>query len=278
MLVFSCGSPPAADTSENAVTEGWKPLFNGQNLDGWTIKFADQELGDNFRNTFVWEDDMLRIKYDEYENFDDAYAHMYYDLPYSHYKIRFDYRFTGEQVPGGASWNVRNSGIMLHSQSAESNEFGQHFPVSVELQLLGGLSDGKDRPTGNVCTPGTAVVMGDTINYNHCISSSSPTYDGDRWVSAEAIVLGDEAMYFLIERDTVLSFQSPQIGGGFIYDNPERKDFTDAGMQRDVDYWVNQEGQLLKTGYIALQAESHPIDFRNVEILVLPENEPVSDN
>ena len=253
-------------------------MFNGKDLTGWTIKFADQELGHNFRNTFVWEDDMLRIKYDEYENFDDAYAHMYYDTAYTHYKMRFDYRFTGEQVPGGEDWNVRNSGVMFHSQSAESNEFGQHFPVSVELQLLGGLSDGKPRPTGNVCTPGTAVVMGDSINYNHCISSASPTYDGDRWVHAEAVVLGGEAMHFLIEGDTVLSFKQSLIGGGFMYEDPERRDFASAGIIDDVDYWLSNDGRSLLGGYIALQAESHPIDFRNVELLVLPDNQPAAND
>lgn len=279
LVLCTCGrgsTEPAEDAQEKemeAPAENWIPMFNGEDLSGWTIKFADQELGHNFRNTFVWENDMLRIKYDEYENFDDAYAHMYYDTPYTHYKMRFDYRFTGEQVPGGASWNVRNSGVMFHSQAAESNEFTQHFPVSVELQLLGGLSDGKPRPTGNVCTPGTAVVMGDSINYNHCISSSSPTYDGDEWLQAEAIVLGGEAMHFLIEGDTVLSFYQPHIGGGFIYENPERKDFRDAGINNDIDYWVSNDGRGLMGGYIALQAESHPIDFRNVELLVLPENQ-----
>ncbi len=270
-LFCTCGPAPEPDAPPSASLESdWQPMFNGTDLDGWKIKFANQPLGDNYLNTFVWEDDMLRIKYDAYTNFDDAYAHMYYMVPHTYYKMRFDYRFTGEQVPGGASWNVRNSGVMFHAQSAVSNEYGQHFPVSVELQLLGGLSDGKERPTGNVCTPGTAVVMADTVNYNHCITSSSPTFDGDQWVHAEAIVLGGEAMHFLIEGDTVLSFQQPHIGGGFIYDDPERKDFTSAGIIEDQEYWLSLAGQGLGGGFIALQAESHPIDFRNVELLVLP--------
>ena len=260
------------DSTTATVEEEWLPLFNGRDLDGWTIKFTGRPLGENYRNTFVWADSILRISYDGYETFDDAYAHMYYRTPYSHYKLRFDYRFVGEQVPGGASWNVRNSGVMLHSQSAESNEYGQHFPVSVELQLLGGLSDGKERPTGNVCTPGTAVVMGDTVNYNHCISSSSPTYHGDGWVSAEAVVYGGEAMHFLIEGDTVLSFTQPQIGGGFIYDTPTREDFRQAGMDTTIAAWIDRAGEVLTGGYLSLQAESHPIDFRKVELLVLPEN------
>jgi hypothetical protein len=157
---------------------------------------------------------------------------------------------------------------MLHSQSAASNEIGQHFPVSVELQMLGGLGEG-ERTTGNVCTPGTAVVMGDTINYEHCINSSSPTYHGDQWVHAEAIVLGGEAMHFLIEGDTVLSFEQPQIGGGMISADYEGKDWAAFQVFQDKEMWEAQEGKILTEGYIALQAESHPIDFKHIELLDL---------
>jgi len=212
---------------------------------------------------------MLRISYRDYEAFDGAYGHLYYQQPYSHYKLRFDYRFVGEQVAGGESWNVRNSGVMLHAQSAASNDPEQTFPVSIELQLLGGLGKGP-RTTGNVCTPGTAVVMGDTINYQHCVNSSSATYDGDQWVSAEAIVLGGEAMHFLIEGDTVLSFTQPQIGGGFIYQSTEGNDWKQAGFTPATQQeWMQRQGEILTEGYIALQAESHAIDFRNIRLLDL---------
>ena len=229
---MSCMQEPLVDESK---TEEWQYLFNGVDLTGWTIKIADQPIAGNFRNTFLVEDSMIRIKYDEYENFDDAYGHMYYEKPYSYYRLQFEYRFVGEQTPGGASWNVRNSGVMIHSQSAQSNEYGQHFPVSIEFQTLGGLSNGEPRTTGNVCTPGTAVVMGDTINYRHCISSSSKTYDGDQWVASEIIVHGGEAMYFLVEGDTVLIFQKPQIGGGFTNTQDDRARWASFGIEADYE-------------------------------------------
>ena len=190
--------------------EEWIALFNGKDLSGWDIKIADYKLNENYNETFVVHDSMIRIKYDNYIEFNDAFGHLYYKTPYSYYKISFDYRFVGEQLKGGASWNVRNSGIMLHSQSAESNEIGQGFPVSVELQLLGGLNKGK-RTTGNVCTPGTSVVMSNLLDHRHCISSMSKTYHGDQWVHVEAVVLGGESMEFIIEGESVLSFKNPQI-------------------------------------------------------------------
>lgn len=157
---------------------------------------------------------------------------------------------------------------MYHSQSAASNELGQDFPVSVELQLLGGLNEG-ERTTANVCTPGTAVMMGDTVNYEHCISSNSSTYHGDQWIHAEAIVLGGESMSFLVEGDTVLTFQSPLVGGGFISDELKGQDWDNFGVVRDKADWISKAGTVLTEGYIALQAESHPIDFKNLELLNL---------
>lgn len=265
LILVACAPTNSQDLSEQ---EDWIALFNGVDLTGWDIKIAGYPIRENYKETFIVEDSMIRISYMQYDSFQNAFGHMYYKEPFSHYKLRFDYRFTGEQLAGGASWNVRNSGVMLHSQSAESNEIGQGFPVSVELQLLGGLGE-KDRTTGNVCTPGTAVMMGDSINYTHCINSSSKTYHGDQWVHAEAIVIGGEAMYFLIEGDTVLSFQKPQIGGGFISLDLEGKDWDQMGIIRDKASWLNQAGTILEAGYIALQAESHPIDFKNIELLNL---------
>ena len=265
LLVASCKSQKEEATSS---VEEWLPLFNGKDLSGWDIKIAGYPLNENYKNTFVAEDSMIRIKYDEYETFGDAFGHMYYEQPFSYYKLRFDYRFLGEQLAGGASWNVRNSGIMLHSQSAASNELGQHFPVSVELQLLGGLGKG-ERTTANVCTPGTAVEMDGAVNYNHCISSSSATYNGDQWVHSEAVVLGGEEMYFIVEGDTVLRFQHPQIGGGFVSVNDGPDEWKSFGMERDMEKWLEKSGEVLTSGYIALQAESHPIDFKNIELLNL---------
>ena len=265
MMLLSCRTSPPSSTDDR---EDWVSLFNGENLNDWTIKISGKDLNENAKNTFVIEEDMIRVSYDEYDQFDDLYGHMYYNRPFSHYRIQFEYRFTGDQTKGGATWNVRNSGIMLHSQSAESNDYDQDFPVSIELQLLGGLGDG-ERTTGNVCTPGTAVMMGDTINYNHCINSSSKTYHGDQWVTAEAIVKGGESMTFLIEGETVLQFQNPQVGGGFISRQYAGRDWEMFGVKNGSQNWINREGEILTGGYIALQAESHPIDFRNIRLLDL---------
>lgn len=264
-ILFSCN-----DENKNIDPdkEEWISLFNGKDLTGWDIKFSGYELNHNYKNTFQVEDSMMRIKYDEYQQFDDAYAHIYYEKPFSYYKIRFDYRFTGEQTKGGATWNVRNSGIMFHSQSAASNDFDQDFPVSIELQLLGGLGEG-ERNTANLCTPGTAVEYNGAVDYRHCINSASKTYDGDQWVHVQAVVLAEQSIAHIVEGDTVLVYQKPQIGGGFISKTEGQSDWLNFGVVASKDKWEALEGTTLKEGYIALQAESHPIDFKNIELLNL---------
>ncbi|WP_439555131.1 3-keto-disaccharide hydrolase [Dyadobacter sp.] len=247
-----------------ASKEDWQPLFNGQDLTGWDIKIAGHKVNDNYKNTFIVEDNMIRVNYKEYDRFTTEYGHMYYNKPFSHYKIRLQYRFTGNQVPGGASWNVRNSGIMLHSQPAASLGFDQDFPISLEMQYLGGLNAG-ERTTGNLCTPGTIVDINGKLDEAHCINSSSKTYNGDQWVTAEAIVLGDSIVYHLIEGDTVLVFTNPRVGGGYVSKSHTFKD----GKVGNENEWIKKDGTKLGSGYIALQAESHPIDFRNIELLNL---------
>ena len=254
----------AGAQKNDSKSENWVSLFNGKNLDGWDIKIAGQKLNDNYKNTFRVEDSMLRVVYDDYKTFDDKYGHLYYKKPYSYYILRYQYRFRGNQTPGGESWNVRNSGVMIHSQSAKSLSINQNFPVSLEVQLLGGLGKG-ERHTGNVCTPGTQVHIDGKLDEAHCIDSKSKTYDGDQWVNMTVVVLGDSIIKHIVEGDTVLTYEKPEVGGGFV----GGKNDWQWGHVDNYKYWESRQNTPLKEGYIALQAESHPIDFRKIEILNL---------
>jgi len=267
MIIIIVGCKDSKHTSKIDVDEEeWISLFNDKDLDDWDIKISGHEVGDNYKNTFRIEDGMLRAVYKDYDTFTNQFGHIYYKIPYSYYKVRLDYRFTGDQVPGGPSWALRNSGIMLHSQSATSNSLNQNFPVSIEMQLLGGNGQ-EERTTGNLCTPGTIIRMNDSINYNHCITSSSKTYHGDQWVHTEAIVLGDEKIIHIIENDTVITYLKPMIGGGLLTKGA-KEEWENNGVD-NKEYWLAKDEEPLRKGYIALQAESHPVDFKNVELLDL---------
>jgi hypothetical protein len=244
--------------------EEWLPVFNGKDLAGWDIKIAGQPLNDNYKNTFRVEDSMLRISYDQYEKFDNKFGHLYYKTPLSYYKLRFQYRFIGNHLADAPEWGDKNSGVMIHSQSAQSLDINQPFPVSLEMQLLGGKDSGTIT-TGNICTPGTQVHIHNSLITDHCTNSTSKTYNGQQWVSGIVEVFGDSLVRHIINGDTVLTYEKPVIGGGFV---SESYNWTDAQIT-DSLFWINKAGSPLKEGYIALQAESQPLDFRRIELLNL---------
>lgn len=223
-------------------------------MTGWVPKIRGYALGETYGNTFRVEDGLLKVRYDAYSDFNQQYGHLFYEKPFSNYKLRVEYRFKSEQAPQGEGWAWRNSGIMVHGQSPESMGQDQDFPISIEVQLLGGPKEG-DRTTCNLCTPGTHVVMDGKLVEQHCISSSSDTYRGDQWVTAEVIVYADSLIQHVVNGDTVLSYTQPQVGGGVVNDYPEG---------------IKEDGKKLTSGYISLQSESHPVDFRTVEIMELP--------
>ena len=241
---------PAADPDKKE----WVSLFNGKDLAGWVPKITGYEAGVNFGNTFRVENGVLKASYDQYETFGGCFGHLFYETPFSHYVVAVEYRFVGEQVKGGPDWAFRNNGVMLHCQPVETMKKDQDFPISIEAQLLGGRGDGSARSTANLCTPGTNVVMNGQLETRHCVSSSSKTFDGDQWVRVEVEVHGGGEIVHRVNGEIVLRYEKPQIGGGNV-----------AGH----DPAVKRDGEILTSGSISLQAESHPTEFRKVELLNL---------
>ena len=234
----------------------WIQLFNGKDLGGWTPKIKGHPLGENFGNTFRVENGVLKVSYDQYKDFGNQFGHLFYKEPFSHYRLRVEYRFVGEQCPGGPGWAVRNSGAMLHGEDPKLMTLDQEFPASIEVQLLGG--NGKDpRTTSNLCTPGTNVVMDGKLITQHCTSSKSKTYHGDQWVIAEIEAHGSGVIKHIIDGETVLSYEQSQL------------DPRDAHSKELI---AKRDGKLLlEGGTISLQSESHPVEFRKVELMKLAE-------
>lgn len=257
LFLSNCSSPKKeAHEEEQPKTEEWISLFNGKDINDWIVKIHHHETGDNFGNTFRVEDGILKVRYDQYDDFNDQFGHLYYKKPFSHYRLKFEYRFVGELQKGAPDFTILNSGIMYHSQDPSTMPKEQDWPICVEMQLLAGLGDGEPRPTGNMCSPGTEIVYQGEIYDGHCLNSSSKTYPKGQWVKGELIVLGDSLITHIIEGDTVLQYSKPQMGGGVV-------------NRYDSAVW--EPGKPLKEGFIALQSEGQPIDFRNVELLELKE-------
>lgn len=244
-----------AQEESQSVEPEWIQLFNGQDLTGWSAKIVGHELGDNYADTFRVEDGLLTVSYADYvpEDFEGGFkkfGHLFYKDKFSHYRLRVEYRFIGQQCPNGPGWAFRNNGLMLHGQDPETMELNQDFPVSIEVQLLGG--DGTNpRSTFNLCTPGTNVVLNGKLFLPHCTNSSSETYHGDLWVTGEVEVLGSEIIRHIINGKVVLEYTEPQF------------DERDGYAQKLI-----KDGNLLiSEGTISIQSESHPTQFRKIELL-----------
>lgn len=248
LLLFQCTSLKKITIAD----EGWHAMFNGKDMKDWTTKIHHYEVGDNYGDTFRVEDGMIKVRYDQYEgDFDERYGHLFFKEPYSYYHLVVEYRFVGKQHPGAPDYTELNSGVMFHSQDPKTILVEQDWPLSVEMQFLAGIEKGKERPTGNMCSPGTDIVYKGVIDPNHCVNSSSKTYFGAQWVRAELVVLGDSLVTHIINGEEVLNYSKPQIGGGVAHRyNPH----------------IKIDGTALTSGFIALQSEGQPIDFRKIEI------------
>ena len=249
-ILFLNGCKPSAEDPDK---EEWTSLFDGSDMDKWVPKFTGYELGVNHNDVFVVADSLLSVRYAVKDTFKGDFGHLYYKQKFSHYRLKATYRFVGQQMTGGPGWAVRNNGLMLHCQDPATLGLDQDFPISLELQLLGG--DGTNsRTNANLCTPGTNVVLNDSLFTPHCISSTSDTYHGDQWVEVEALVLGDSLIQHILEGKVVMEYRKPTMGGG-----------NTSGHKAEI----YQEGIPITEGFISIQAETHPIDFKSIELLNL---------
>ncbi|MBI2805456.1 MAG: DUF1080 domain-containing protein [Planctomycetes bacterium] len=254
-LSAACALIASSALAQQKKTAGeWVSLFNGKNLEGWTPKFSGHEPGVNYLNTFRVENGVIKVSYDGYKQFGGKFGHLFYKDRFSHYDVRLEYRFLGEQARGAPGWAIRNSGLMFHSQAPHSMRKNQDFPVSIEFQFLGGPAKG-ERPTGSMCSPGTNVVINNKLITQHCVNSKSKTYRGDQWVKAELQVRGSGKVKHLINGEVVMEYEQPQL---------DPKDQDGAVLIKAANGKL-----LLEQGYLALQAESHPCEFRKIEIRVL---------
>lgn len=249
LLIFTLLIAASCSTSE--ADDTWRTLFDGETLDGWTAKLHHHETGENYANTFRVVDGVIQVNYDDYDTFDERYGHLFYEEPFSHYHLKFEYRFTDQWMEDAPDYTYRNSGVMFHSQAPNTILKEQDWPISVEYQMLAEAEEGEERPTGNMCSPATEVFFEGEMDPRHCINSSSDTYKWEEWVEADLIVYGDSLVIHKVNGEEVLQYTKPQIGGG-------------VANRYDPDIKVDRTP--LTEGYIGLQAEGQGVEFRNIRI------------
>ena len=258
MLTFSCDEKKSeakklgsVKESETGSKQEWVSIFNGTDLTGWVIKINGYPLGENFGNTLRVEDSILKIRYDAYgPEFNNRFGTVYYDKYVTDYRLKVEYRFVGETAPGAPSWGYRDSGIQFHGQPPATQNLDQEFPVCLEYNFHGGNGT-DDRPLGAACTNGIFIEYNGEKNTTTCIPAEvSKTFHGDQWVTAE-IEVNNGIITHYVNGEEILSYSHPTY-------NPEN---IMAKMQ------MTDEDIKVKGGFISLQSNSHPIDFRKIELL-----------
>ena len=247
LLIFSCGGNKSTTANNN---KKWISLFNGKNLDGWHMKIAGYPLGENYGNTFRVENGILSTRYNQYDSFRSKFGALYFNKKYTNYRLKVEYRFVGDLTPGAPTWGFRDGGIQYHCQSPATVGLTQSFPVCLEYNLHGG--NGKDeRPVGEICASGTTVEFNGQKNTSFCTPPTvKRTFHGDQWVTLEIDVQGKIIKHF-VNGEEILRFENPKYNPG----HELGKTFIKGGDDS------------VKDGYVSLQSNSHPIDFRKIEIM-----------
>jgi hypothetical protein len=250
-LAALVGAAPAAAQEPGT---GWERIFDGETLEGWTPKITGRAVGEDPLGMFTVEHGAIRVSHANYPAFEGEFGHLFWKEPLGAYRLRFEYRLFGETLPGVQDWQASNSGLMFHAQAPETMRRDQLFPVSLELQLLA-VPRPTEEPTGNLCTPGTTVAIDGQRDPRHCVNSTSPLIPLGRWVKVELEVLPDGKVTHFIDGQPVMRYEAAEL-------DPEDADA--------MPLIAAAGGELaLNGGYIALQSEGHPVEFRNIEVLRL---------
>ena len=240
----------ASKKSNDSNSSKWVSLFNGKDLEGWRPKIAGFQYGENFGNTFQVSNGILSTRYDQYGNFAERFGAIYYNKKFTNFRLKVEYRFVGQLTPGAPEWGFRDGGINYLGQDPATMDVNQKFPICLEYNLLGG--NGKDeRPTGDICAAGMFIQLDGKRNTLFCTPPTvRKTIHGDAWVTAEIEVRNGNITHF-VNGEKILEFSNPE------YDpaNEIAKKFIVNGDSR------------VKDGFISLQSNSHPMDFRKIEIM-----------
>ena len=246
-------------TTANLCTPGSHVVYQGtlhtatlHQLDVDTFTY-DGDLGENLRNTFRVEDGLLKVRYDQWPSFNGEFGHIFYKDPFSYYLLAAEYRFVGEQVAGapglGRPEQRPDAAQSAPADDAEGSGLPDlprdpaarrswHGPAHDGQPLHAGIARGVQR-----AAPHGALHQLDVADLRR------------RPVGARGSARPRRRARAPHRRRT---------------DGPRVLEAADRRRQvSPVDPAVKVDGTPMTGGYISLQAETAPIDFRKVELLNL---------
>ena len=128
-IVFAAFTAPTSAAESN----GWIPLFNGENLDGWYTFLNEHGKDNDPDQVFSVENGEIHIYKDAENGADVPLGYFATPTDYSHYHLRFQYRW-GTKRFGIRSAARRDSGVMYHCTGPDGVLSGI-WPRCIELQV-----------------------------------------------------------------------------------------------------------------------------------------------
>ena len=230
---------------------GWKPLFNGKNLKGWSLHFASKTAADGPppATLFTVEDGAIHAYPTQAAGSEQPNAYIETDASYKDYVLSLEYRW-GEKKFAPRLNLVRDAGLIYHVHRERPSD----WPAGSEAQIQEGdvgdswavssqLSSFVNPKTGRYALPedgGVPVTVGHDGKFERTRHNRVNEYPG--WNTLEVIVRGDRATHVV---NGVINMR--------VYDI--------RGWDAATNSWVKVE-----QGKIALQAESAEVFYRNIRI------------
>lgn len=240
------GGVAGAGGGAGGASDGWVKIFNGQDLTGWSPLIHKSAYKQDPYNTFRADpvNHVIKVTYEDYPNgFEDRCGLLYYDKLLTNYRVRVTYRFLEPQAPGPVSWGKNNTGLMIFGIDPAKVTGDPEFPPLIEIQLLGANSTGGNT-TPNMCVPGGMTMKKSTAECGNNHTGVAPPPAAE-WVTVEAEVH--------VKGDTKV----------FQYPNKTTPVITMSGPV--------YQGKDVVNGYLSLQSESQPLEYKDIELMELPE-------
>jgi hypothetical protein len=240
------GGGAGSGGSGGADPEGWVKIFNGTDLTGWVPLIHKSAYNVDTYKTFRADPvtHVIKVTYEDYPDgsFDERCGVLYYNKFLTSYRVRLTYRFLEPQAKNPVGWGKNNSGLMLFGLDPSKVTGDPMFPPLIEVQLLGTPSSGG--PTSpNICTPG-GITLAKQTGICGDNSTKVPAPPAADWTSVEAEVHvnGDSKIFQYPEKTKpVVTISGP-----------------------------SYQGKPVTGGYLSIQSESQPVEFKDIELIELP--------
>jgi hypothetical protein len=253
-----CAVVLGAHAAAAGKAEGWKALFNGKDLAGWSVRHASPTAaGAPPPSTlFRVENGTIHVYPTQPDGGEQPNAYLITETDHQNYRLSLEYKW-GEKKFAPRLGHVRDAGLIYHVHRERAGD----WPAGAEAQIQEGdtgdswailtqLSTFMNPKTGRYTLPehgGVPTLRGDKDKFERTRHSRVNEYPG--WNTLEVIVRGDRATHVV---------------NGVVNMRVSNLKSWDEGSNA----WVK-----LERGKIALQAESAELFYRNIKIRALSDGD-----